>query len=429
MKRRRVLASVAGLAASSGCLDSVPSGRPGGGPTARSTPAPVSGTPGAGPPAVEWAREYAAEGVESTHTPNGSPALYGRAVVRTADGGFALTGQQSERGEGLDGYLQVTDAAGETRWLAEYGGEYSNATHEYGDDGLNRGYCLARTRDGGYVLGGIQPSGTAASTSTGWVLHADAEGTVSWWTGPAGGSRAGVRDVVQTNDGGYALAGWIAAESGVGGWFARLDRTGETVVSERYDRADDDPAAIAEGFRALAETADGGFVLVGESPAGGWLVGTDADGAVRWERTLAAPYVRANDVVATGDGNALVVGRSTNGGQNPTYTVTDAENPSDLALTFVDGAGAVRWTRTADGGGNEFGRAVIATADGGYAAVGGRTRHRERGVFLVKTDASGREEWSETYLVGGSVVGEDLAQATDGGFAVAARGTFVKLAY
>lgn len=251
MTRRQILSSSLGLVALAGCLDSRP-GRPSG----ECSPGSERRTAAPGPLAIQWTREYGAEGGESTRTPNGSPAIKSQALVRAADDGYALAGYQSERGEALDGCLLLADGDGEARWFREYGEETVNTQTPIsggsGSKGSNRAACITRTSDGGYLLVGRQQS---------------AEDRVS-------------------------------------------------VTS--------------------------------------WLLKVDGDGAKQWETFLDAPYVKANDVIETTDGNYLVAGRATNADQDPQYTVTEETNPSDLALTLVDRSGSVRWTRTYDGGGNEF---------------------------------------------------------------------------
>lgn len=144
MHRRQVLSSGAAVLALAGCRASrAPRSSPDGSSDA-DPPTPVSQSATGGAPPVQWTREYGADGGPSTHTPNGSPALWSRAVAGGVDGGYSVTGQLSESGEGLDTPLLVTDSRGETRWLREYGGR-----------GLDRAYCLGRTADGGFLLGGV----------------------------------------------------------------------------------------------------------------------------------------------------------------------------------------------------------------------------------------------------------------------------------
>lgn len=423
MQRRQVLASSAAVVGLAGCLaDRVPRSSPTGSPESDS-PTPVSQSAGGEAPSIQWTREYGADGEPSRHTPNGDPALGLRAVAGSGDGGYAVTGQLSESGGNRSTPLLVTDSGGEARWLRRYGGR-----------GLDRAYSVVRTTDGGFLLAGIRdPSspGTSGTTdgpsTTGWVVKVDAGGGPTWQATPAEDRRSAFEGAVQTSDGGYALSGWTTGEDGTRGWFVRLSATGERLVSRSYDQLDADPAAIAERFRSVVETADGNFVLAGDYVDGGWVTKVAPDGSVQWEILLDAPYVSANDVLETGDGNYLVTGRVTNADQAHEYTVTAAENPSDLSLMLVEHSGTVRWTKLYDGGGNEFGNAVAATGDGGFVAVGGRTPRRERGVFAVETDGEGIPEWTGTYLTEESARGRGVVPTEDGGLAIAADSVFLKL--
>lgn len=428
MNRRQVLASSLGFFALAGCVER----RNDAGAYEGGSPAPVRKTATTGPLSVQWTREYGPGGGEPTYTPNGSPAIRSWSLVRTANEGYALTGQQSEGGESNVAYLLVTEAGGDRNLFREYGGETVNTETAISDEppgtGRSRANCITRTSDGGYLLAGGQSSPTEGVSTAGWVLKADESGTPEWYGWSDEETRSVFEDAVETEAGNYAFAGWIEGQNGIRGWFVKRGPNGEGLLTETYDTGPDDPASIAEEFEAIVETSDGGFVLAGEYVEGGWLLKVGDQGANQWQTFLdTPPYVKANDVIETSDGNYLVTGRVTNGDQNPEHTAIGKENASDLALTLVDQSGTVQWTKTYDGGENEFGMAVVSTVDGGYAAVGGSTRHRERGIFVVKTDGEGKAEWSETYLGGKSAVGHDLVQTIDGGFAITAGTIFIKL--
>lgn len=435
MNRRQVLASSLGFFALAGCVERRTATGPYGGnsTTTKSTPAPVRQTATAGPLSIQWVREYGPEGGETVYTPNGSPAIRSFSLVRTADGGYALTGHESEGGMGRTAYLLSTDASGNRNWFREYGGEMVNTETPVSDDdpggGGSEANCVTLTTDGGYLLAGEQTSPTEGVSDTGWVLKADASGNPEWYGWSDEDTESVFEDAVETDAGNYAFTGWIKGQDGTSGWFVKRGPDGERLVTETYDTGPDDPASIAEEFESIVETSDGGFVLAGEYVEGGWVLKVDDEGTKQWETFLdTPPYLKANDVIETSDGNYLVTGRVLKGDQNPRRTAIGEKNASDLGLTLVDQSGTVQWTNTYDGGENEFGMAVVSTADGGYAAVGGSTRQRhEKGVFVVKTDGEGNAEWSETYLVEQSVEGRDLVQATDGGFAITAGTIVLKL--
>jgi hypothetical protein len=87
--------------------------------------------------------------------------------VQTGDGGYALAGGTVSFGAGVcDAWLVKTDAAGNMMWNQTYG--------ETNDDGA---YALVETSDGGYALAGITGSFGAGNYDS-WLVKTDASGNV-----------------------------------------------------------------------------------------------------------------------------------------------------------------------------------------------------------------------------------------------------------
>ena len=69
---------------------------------------------------------------------------------------------------------------------------------------------------------------------------------------------------------------------------------------------------------------------------------------------------------------------------------------------------------------NERGYAVQQTSDGGYVIVGSSTSYGAGGsdLWILKVDASGEFSWSKTYGGQGNDVGKDIVQTSDGGYII-----------
>lgn len=82
----------------------------------------------------------------------------------------------------------------------------------------------------------------------------------------------------------------------------------------------------------------------------------------------------------------------------------------------------IRWVQMFGGNGNNSGRSVQQTNDGGYI-IAGTTNSFSVGktnVYLVKTDSFGMKQWEQTF--GGTVgnsTGRSVKQTTDGGYIIA----------
>ncbi len=168
----------------------------------------------------------------------------------------------------------------------------------------------------------------------------------------------------------------------------------------------------------VAQTADGGFVVVGvtqSTGAGGediYLVRFDSGKNVLWERTLGGPGDDDGWAVLETAGGGLIVGGFTN---------SEGAGGFDCTLIATDPQGSPTWSKTYGGAMDDRCWAVATTADGGYVLAGetASSGSGERDCYLIKTDVQGREIWSHTY--GGEKDDRcfSVVAARDGGLVIA----------
>ena len=165
----------------------------------------------------------------------------------------------------------------------------------------------------------------------------------------------------------------------------------------------------------MVQTSDGGYAIVGQTNsfgAGGydfWLVKTDESGTMEWNRTYGGTgndYARA--MVRSADEGYALAGATTSLGAGDW----------DFWLIRTDASGNEQWNETYGGASFDFASCTIQTNDGGYAMVGTTYSFVDgSGCFwLVKTDSEGRAQWNQTYLVTGSDHGNSLLQTSDSGY-------------
>jgi len=183
-----------------------------------------------------------------------------------------------------------------------------------------------------------------------------------------------------------------------------------------------------EWATAVREADDGGFVAAGmtfvaDDPLAVdlYLVKTDANGSLLWERTFGGPWIdQALDMERTSDGGFIVTG-VTGGGQLCGADCVDSV--WDVYLLRVDSEGREIWQRTFGGEGADAGRAVRETRDGGYI-VAGLTNSFGGGfadVYLLRVDAEGALEWERTFGGDGHDRAFAVTETGDGGYIVAGR--------
>jgi hypothetical protein len=158
---------------------------------------------------IEWDRTYSAE-IDSYEEAT--------ALVVTSDGGYAIAGSAYSLAStfGTDCWLVKTDASGEALWNKTYGDE----------NACDYACSLVETSDGGYTIASIS-DGMDFSRDYRWI-KTDNLGNLEW------DKRCGTTDsyapnsVIETFDGGYAIAStkgdWLNQDV----WLMKTDEYGNT---------------------------------------------------------------------------------------------------------------------------------------------------------------------------------------------------------
>ncbi|TSA56290.1 hypothetical protein D4R42_03835 [bacterium] len=154
----------------------------------------------------------------------------------------------------------------------------------YGGTGVDSAYSLVETSNGGYALAGYTRSFSVRLDDF-WLVKTDQYGNVEWnqTYGGAPSTMSTTYSLVETSDGGYAMAGSIATPYGVAYyvdylydfWLIKTDQYGNVEWNQTYNRAERDVA------RSLVETSDVGYAIAG----GRLIVKTDAYGNMEWNQT------------------------------------------------------------------------------------------------------------------------------------------------
>jgi hypothetical protein len=300
------------------------------------------------------------------------------------------------------GIMQVSSDQHTSFWNNTYGGGYTEFTSD-----------LVQTKDGGFAIAGTTNSFGAGYFDM-WLVKTDAIGNVLWNQTYGGREGDNANALVQTNDGGYALAGrTLSFDAGRGDmWLVKTDTLGNVEWNVTYGDTNREEA------NAILQTPDGGFILAGRihtfSMRGNtmWLIKTDALGKVEWNTTFGGEYsVSINDLVITADGGYALAGGTDSFGTNS----------KDMWLIKTDSMGAIEWNTTYGGDFAETTNALILTSDNGFALAGSTDPlgSGNREIWLVKTDSKGVMLWNTTYGSRYSETTNALLQTTDGGYALA----------
>jgi len=356
----------------------------------------IQGGEGAEPPATEWIQTY-----------GGTSPDVARSVIQTSDSGYLVAGDTMSLGAGdKDFWLIKVDSSGNHEWNKTYGGANADLP-----------FSLVATGDGGYVLAGRTRS-FGAGAADAWLVKTDASGNMEW-NKTYGGPRVDVAHaVIQTSDGGYALAGYTESFGADGQdlWLVKTDNDGNLEWRKRFGGSGD------EDSRGVIETSDGGYALAGFTTSFGagsedfWLIKVDSSGNHEWNKT----YGGANadlpfSLVATGDGGYALAGR----------TQSFGAGSLDFWLVKVDSSGNHEWNKTYGGASNDPAHSMVETnvvaTGNGYALAGFTTSFGAGGQdgWLIKTDMDGNAEWNKTYGGANNDILNSMVATNDGGYVLA----------
>jgi hypothetical protein len=230
--------------------------------------------------------------------------------------------------------------------------------------GFNEGNSVVQTPDTGFLMVGAM-SGFGGGASDIMMIKTDKNG-VQQWLKPFGWANIEVgKNIKATNDGNYVICGYTNSV-GAGGYdvlLVKITPTGETIWAQTYGGADWD-----FGY-TVCPTADGGYILSAETYSFGlgqndfYVVKTDADGVMQWQKTIGTPLADVGrSVVQTYDGTYLVVGYTTQ--------VTNTNN-NDIFFTRLDAQGDTLWTKRHNPVGDDYAYDVaVLPTDSSYCIIG-----------------------------------------------------------
>src|SRR4030043_1064114 len=210
-----------------------------------------------------WAKTY---GLSSSE--------YSYVIQQTTDGGYIMTGTTTAHFGGYDFWVLKADAAGNVMWDKVFGGTL--------DDIPN---ALKQTTDGGYIIAGRTQSFSAGGFDY-WVIKLDPAGNAVWQRNYGGTSDDLAYGIQQTTDGGYIVAGTSLSYTagGYDVWILKLDSAGGVTWQRRYG------GNGTEWPYAIINTSDGGYAVAGYessySPGGNdiWVLKLTSDGSISWQR-------------------------------------------------------------------------------------------------------------------------------------------------
>ena len=355
-------------------------------------------------------------------TLGGSDIDITRSIIATADGGYMLVGETfSDDGDvnlnqgGRDAWLAKMDGQGNLVWQKTLGGSLDESFH-----------AVVETADGGFALAGYtyssdgDISGVPKGAADCWLVRVDSAGNILWERSMGGSGGESALALVANSDGGFTLAGYTYSSNGEvtvnqgnsDVWVIKVDFLGNIIWQKTFGGSED------EWGTDLIKTDDGGFAIAGWTGSDDgdvnslngvfdfWLIKLAANGTLQWENTFGGNKTdKANALIQSQDGTYFVVGYTSSTDGN----VKGYHGSEDFWIVRVDVNGSLIWQQAHGGVGAERASDIVQVSNRVYAVVGhtfstdGDVTQKVGGFYdywLMELNPEGDINWE--YAFGGS---------------------------
>jgi hypothetical protein len=225
--------------------------------------------------------------------------------------------------------------------------------------------------------------------------------------------RANLYEVKQIDDSSFVSVGWWNDPLNSNHQYACLVKTnymGDTLWSKLYGESQDFIAY------SLDVTSDNGYILTGSSyPNDSMeskviLIRTDLNGDTLWTKKYGG----------IGDDNGRYVRQTFDGGFIISGTTTSfVVGPPYVYVLKTDFKGEVEWSRTFGTGALDRTYSICQTADSGFVALCNMPSLTNYGdIVLIKMNSRGDTLWTKSYGGFGPDYGYEMQQTSNNGFAV-----------
>jgi uncharacterized repeat protein (TIGR01451 family) len=283
-------------------------------------------------------------------------------LIKTKDNGFAIIGRSNPAvnyANTYDAWVAKLSSVGNIEWQKSFGG--------LGDD---RFQSIQQTSDKGFIIVGYTTTRDGSGDVTFnhgdldiWLVKLTATGTLEWQKSLGGKNSDNAWSVIQTADGGYALAGLTLSNDGdvsgyhnkFGGtngyedmWVVKLSALGNVQWQKCLG------GSLQDIAYSIIQTSDGGYMIGGYSssndgditkPLGsefsdGWIIKLSPTGSLQWQKSLGGTsFDRILSMSPTTDGGYLVSGYTTSNdldatGNHGNYDIWIVKLTSDLKIVL-----------------------------------------------------------------------------------------------
>lgn len=261
----------------------------------------------------------------------------------------------------------------------------------YGGDAWDEAFSMVETAEGDLLLCGY----TKSQEKHLWIIKIDEKGNSRWGKTYKAKPVSEAKDILIASDSSIVAVGYsvkpFAYNSDL--WILKLNQFGEKLWDKNYGGVADEKAY------GVVETYDGGFALAGVTTTtenfqeDAWVLKLDSSGNKVWDMTFGGKKPDyANDIIETKDKGLVVCGMTSSFG----------DGYKSLWVAKMDSSGLDIWDNTYRINKWDVGTSLVEGLDG-YIYVAGYTRTYsiiDYDIVLLKLDQDGNLIWKKVFSWG-----------------------------
>lgn len=361
----------------------------------------------------------------------GSNTEIAQSVVKTSDGGYAITGYTLSNNNDFSNKT-TTDA---DYFILKFSSDDVLEWNKiYGGTNDDRASDIIQTSDGGFAILGYSKSSDGNVTENFgaqdfWMTKLNANGNLEWQKSFGFVGRDIGTTLIQTADDGYLISGEldVTASGGQGNssrstiasrhaggdyWAIKISSSGTKEWSKYFG------GNFTDTPYGVVQTTDGGYIIAGTSDSSDtnisnnlgtydfWVVRISVTGTLIWEKNFGGSEIdEARDIIETNDGNFIIVGDT----RSSDKKVSKNNGGADLWVVKINIDGELLWEKNFGGSSFDVARSINKASDGGFIISGssrsldnGFTNQGQNDAWLLKISSNGEKEWQK--FIGGSEI-------------------------
>ncbi len=327
-------------------------------------------------------------------------------VDETTDGGYYTSGT-TEISNMYYGWIMKLDSKGHIEWeIIEEDTRCSNLNYLLV-------YNAIQTKDEGFIICGSTQDDE--NNLVGFVIKYDLDGNKQWSRIYGDKDSNQITNVLEL-DQGYMAIGIESINDDYYSPLIKIDNDGLVEWKKNFNYGEN-----PDMFWGICSTNDNGFILSGttgwaQPNADIWLVKTDAEGNLIWNKTYggdAAEEFRPNKCSIASDGGFII------GCESNSFGSGDL----DGWIFKIDSDGNMLWDKTFGGEMQDRIWGMDNTVDDGFIFCLNKNYDRRPNteIDLIKLNSNGEVDWIVNYATPKVCMGYQISQTSDNGFILALR--------